>query len=266
LEVLPVLGAGSLTLAHFLTAAAFRRRTGAIVAGLERTAAAEIPSSPVPPVIQSFARRAAGGTPVPKIVWLHQTGEIRADPGSAWCSFTAEQVISVHQPGFAWLARMQALPRLSAHILDCYIDGEGLLEARLFGSLPLARVTGPEVAKSELMRYLAELIWTPHAILHNPKLSWREIDATTVEVSAASVNGRARVRLIFENGDIARIEADDRPRATGRRIRPTPWQACCDDYREMEGCRIPTWATVSWVLDDGPFVCWHGRVTAYGMK
>src|SRR5436309_13706613 len=78
LEVLPVLGAGSLTLAHFLTAAAFRRRTGAIVAGLERTAAAEIPSSPVPPVIQSFARRAAGGTPVPKIVWLHQTGEIRA--------------------------------------------------------------------------------------------------------------------------------------------------------------------------------------------
>jgi len=54
-----------------------------------------------------------------------------------------------------------------------------------------------------------ELAWAPHAMLHNPQLSWREIDATTVEVSAESQAGRARVRLIFENADITRVEADD---------------------------------------------------------
>jgi len=74
------------------------------------------------------------------------------------------------------------------------------------------------------MRYLAELAWAPHAMLHNPQLSWREIDATIVEVSAESPAGLARVRLIFENGDIARVEADDRPGAVGRRIVPTRWQ------------------------------------------
>ena len=161
------------------------------------------------------------------------------------------------------------MPLLSARILDCYVDGEGLLEARLSGSLPLARLAGPETSRGELMRYLAELIWAPHAMRHNPALSsslWREIDATAVEVSASSAGGPARVRLIFENGDAARIEADDRPRAAGHSIVPTRWQGCCGDYREFEGCRIPTRAAVSWSLDDSPFEYWRSRVTAYGLR
>jgi hypothetical protein len=146
------------------------------------------------------------------------------------------------------------------------VGGEGLLEARLFGSLQVARAVGPPAGKGELMRYLAELAWAPHATLHNSQLSWREIDATTVEVSAESQVGPARVRLIFEDGDITRIEADDRPRMVGRRIVPTRWQGRCCDYREMNGCRIPTRAVVSWLLEDGPFEYWRGRVTAFRMK
>ena len=115
------------------------------------------------------------------------------------------------------------------------------------------------------MRYLAELIWAPHAIQRNPQLSWREIDASTVEVSA-SAGGPARVRLIFQDGDIARIEADDRPRMAGRFMLPTKWRGCCSDYRETGGCRTPTQATVSWLLDNGSFEYWRGRVTAYGLR
>jgi hypothetical protein len=85
-------------------------------------------------------------------VWLRQTGEMRAAPKAPWRPFTAEQVICVHQPGFAWLARMYVAPLLSADILDCYVDGKGLLEARLFGSLPLARLAGSEASRGELMR------------------------------------------------------------------------------------------------------------------
>ena len=195
---LSVLGAASLTLAHLLTAAAFRRKTREIFARLENMAAAEVQAAPVPAMIQSFASRAVGRNPVPRAVWLRQTGEMCAAPGARWRPFTAEQIISVHRPGFAWLARMQAMPLFSAHILDCYVDGEGLLEARLCGSLPLARAAGQEVSRGELMRYLAELIWVPHAMRHNSALSWREIDATTVEVSASSTGGPARVRLIRE--------------------------------------------------------------------
>jgi hypothetical protein len=74
------------------------------------------------------------------------------------------------------------------------------------------------------------------------------------------------MRLIFENGDITRVEADDRPRAVGRRNVPTRWHGGCCDYREVDGCRIPTQAVASWLLEDGPFEYWHGRITAFRMK
>jgi hypothetical protein len=199
-------------------------------------------------------------------VCLRQTGEIRAAADSSWRPFTAEQVISVSRIGFAWSARVQSMPLIATHILDCYVDGKGLLEARLCGSLPLARMAGPEISKGELMRYLAELVWAPHAIRYNPHLSWREIDASAVEVSAPNAIGEARVRLIFRNGDIACIEADDRPRAVGRHIVSTRWEGRCWDYRQMDGCRIPTKAAVSWLLEDGPFEYWRGRVTAFRIK
>ena len=237
-----------------------------MIARFEQASAAERSMPSVPAIIQSFARRAVGESPVPNTVWLSQRGELRVNLRDSWRRFTAEQVISSHEPGFAWLARMQAAPFVSARILDCYVGGEGLLEARLFGSLRLARAAGPQATKGELMRYLAELAWAPHAMLHNPQLSWREIDATIVEVSAESPAGLARVRLIFENGDIARVEADDRPGAVGRRIVPTRWQGRCCDYREVDGCRIPTRAAASWLLENGPFEYWRSRVTAFGMQ
>ncbi|HEY2533003.1 MAG TPA: DUF6544 family protein [Xanthobacteraceae bacterium] len=266
MKVLPLFGAGSLLLAHLATAADFRRRTDAMIARLEHAGVTERSTLPVPAIIRSFARRAVCENPVPNTVRLSQRGEMRMNPRARWRPFTAEQVISIHKPGFAWLARIEAAPLVSTHILDCYVEGEGLLEARLFGSLPLARAAGAQVTKGELMRYLAELAWAPHAMLRNPQLSWREIDTTTVEVSADSQAGPAPVRLIFENGDITRIEADDRPRVIGRRLVPTRWQGRCCDYREMNGCRIPTRAVVSWLLEDGPFEYWRGQVTAFQMK
>jgi hypothetical protein len=139
LKVLPLFGAGSLLLAHLLTAAAFRRRTDAMIASVEHVSVAEQSTSPVPAIIHCFARRAACENPVPNTLRVSQRGDMRVKVHDPWRPFTAEQLISIHKPGFVWLARMQAAPLASARILDCYVDGEGLLEARLFGSLPLAR-------------------------------------------------------------------------------------------------------------------------------
>jgi Family of unknown function (DUF6544) len=132
--------------------------------------------------------------------------------------------------------------------------------------LRIARAAGPQIGKGALMRYLAELAWAPHAMRQNPFLSWHEVEATTVEVSAESVGGSARVRLVFENGDIVRIEADDRPRAVGGRMVPTRWRGRFFDYHEMDGCRIPIRGVVSWLSDDGSFDCWRGKVTAFTMR
>ena len=80
LKVLPLVGAGTLLLAHLLTAAAFRRRTDAMITRLEHASVAEQSTLPVPAIIQSFARHAVCEYPVPNAVWLSQRGEMRANP------------------------------------------------------------------------------------------------------------------------------------------------------------------------------------------
>jgi regulator of extracellular matrix RemA (YlzA/DUF370 family) len=117
LMVLPLFGAGSLLLAHLLTAAAFGRRTDAIIARLEQVSVAEPSTPPVPAIIQSFAQRAVWENPVPNTVWLSQSGKMRANLRNRWRTLTAEQVISIYQPGFARLARMQSAPLSSARLL-----------------------------------------------------------------------------------------------------------------------------------------------------
>lgn len=213
--------------------------------------------------MRAFASRAAPTGVIPRAVRLRQRAEMRAGPGDSWQRHTAEQTIGVREPGFVWLARVRLAPFVWARVLDAYAGGEGLIEVRLFDSVRLARAAGPEVSRGELMRYLAELAWAPQAMLHNRHLRWREIDAATVEVSAESAGGPARVRLVFEGGDLARIEADDRPRAVGRGTVPTGWRGRFSDYRDLGGCRIPTRAEVEWLLDAGPFTCWRGEVTAF---
>jgi len=107
--VLPLFGAGSLLLAHLLTAAAFGRRTDAIIARLEQVSVAEPSTPPVPAIIQSFAQRAVWENPVPNTVWLSQSGKMRANLRNRWRTLTAEQVISIYQ--------VQSAPLSSARLL-----------------------------------------------------------------------------------------------------------------------------------------------------
>jgi hypothetical protein len=85
-----------------------------------------------------------------------------------------------------------------------------------------------------------------------------------VEVSAQSKSGRAAIRFIFDaNGDIARMEADDRPMTVDGKTVPTRWHGIYADYRQLGGYRIPTYGEVGWVLSDGFFTYWKGEVVAY---
>lgn len=188
---------------------------------------------------------------------------MRFAPGRAWRRFVARQIIAVRRPGFVWCARMRPIPLVWVDVLDAYVAGEGSLDARLFGCLRVARSAGAEAGRGELLRYLAELPWVPQALLHNPELCYRETGPRVVEVAANSRAGLAQVRLRFENGDVVRVEAGNRPRMLGRRLVPTPWAGCFYDYRDWNGWRIPMRAEAGWMLDAGMFVYWRGEITDY---
>ena len=198
---------------------------------------------------------------MPRWVRFTQTGEMQLKPGR-WLSFEACQAVRVDRIEFAWRARFRAAPLVGIRVRDWFRDGDGGLEARLLGLIPVARAAGPETARSEAMRYLAELPWFPQAILGNDELEWRESKQNTVQVATTVGPAEAAVTLHFdEAGHIVGASAPDRPRQEGPRFVERAWRGAFADYRELGGVLVPTSAEVAWELPDGRFTYFRGRVT-----
>jgi hypothetical protein len=69
------------------------------------------------------------------------------------------------------------------------------------------------------------------------------------------------VRLRFD--DIVAASAERRPRMVGKQVVDTPRSGLFGDYREFDGVRLPTTGEVSWLLPDGPFTYFRGRVARW---
>lgn len=215
----------------------------------------------LPPLVARYVERNVPPGPLPARVRFAQAGQMQLKPGR-WLRFVAEQEAATERVEFSWRARFPIAPLVALRVDDWYRAGNGALEVKLFG-LPLKRSQGVDVARGEAMRYLAELPWVPHAFVANRELEWREVDANTVEVTTTIVGSRAAVRLHFDDGDIVAASAQDRPRAVGRAVVPTPFAGEFGDYELFDGIRLPTTAAVRWELSDGPFVYFRGRITSF---
>lgn len=173
--------------------------------------------------------------------------------------FTAEQEIAVVETAFTWRARFPLLPLVSLLVVDSYRVGEGRMDGTVL-RIPVMRKHGPGIAVGAALRYLAELVWAPHAMLGNRELEWRELDAHTAEVVVRVGAARTAVRLAFDDdGDLVSSFAEARPFDGDV---PRPWGGKCDEYAELGGIRIPTRAEVRWELPDGPFTYFRCTVTS----
>jgi hypothetical protein len=252
----------SLLLLHFWRAWQFRNRAARQVKALSKLDSTYPPAQP-PTVIHEFALRACPPSQRrPKTIRIHQVGEMRLSKGDSWMPFTAVQDFAVQQPGFVWRATFQAAPRIKVKVIDSYVDGKGYLEARLFGSIPLAKAKGCSADKGELMRYLAELVFCPDALLMSDALQWTERDSFTVEVAAGEGAARAVVCFHFDSaGDVVKIYASDRPRMVDHQAIETPWMGTFSGYKVLDGYRIPTRGEVSWLIDGEICPYWRGHIT-----
>jgi hypothetical protein len=172
--------------------------------------------------------------------------------------------MAVDRVEFAWRASFRAARLVSVRVRDWYRSGVGGLDVRLWGVVPVVRASGEQFARGEAMRYLAELAWAPHAMVTNPALEWQEVNESTVEVATHISRERVAVLLHFDAaGDIVGMSTGARPRMVGKQVVDTPWSGVFGEYREFNGIRLPTIGEVSWLLPDGPFTYFRGRVTGW---
>lgn len=212
----------------------------------------------VPAPVQRYVERVlpAGQHPIQR-GRLRQHGEFRL--GSAWHPLTATEWFTTRPPGFVWDATIDVAPLLPVRVFDAYHDGEGRLEARLRSTLPLASAgPSPGMNEGELVRYLAEAVWYPTALLPGGGVTWEPIDDSSARATLS--DGDVSASVVFH------VDADDRiDRVTAERYRQetddvAPWVGTFDAYDTYEGIEIPTKAAVSWRGGDGDRPYWRATV------
>jgi len=188
-------------------------------------------------------------------------------PGSGqWKPFTSTQRAVVHHPGFLWNGRVEMLPGVTAHVHDSYIAGDGRLHAALLGLVTVADVQGGhEAARGELMRYFAEMVWYPTALLPSQGVRWEAVDERSA--NATLVDGPITLSLLFgfdEAGLITSMHADARGVSVGRDgvTVMAPWECRASHYGLRDGMMVPTRGEAAWMRPEGRKPDFIGKLTS----
>jgi len=190
-----------------------------------------------------------------------QTGVFRTrEQPEQWGPFRAVQHVATSPPGFVWDATIRMAPLLSARVVDSYIEGAGLLRARLLGVFTVADASGPEADSGEMMRYLAEAIWYPTALVPDEWLRWQAVDERSAIAVLTDGGQEVAVKFFFDDeGLVSHFEAE-RFRIEKGRCRKVPWRAYCSGYTVRGGFRVPREARVAWRLPEGELEYFRGRI------
>ncbi|MFA9503314.1 DUF6544 family protein [Natrinema sp. H-ect1] len=203
------------------------------------------------------------GQPYVDLVRLEQTGKLRlGDASSPWKPFTATQHVTVDPPGFYWDASIRLAPLLSLRVRDLFCDREGTASVSLFGVIPLDSATSsPELEEAELMRYLAEAVWYPTALLPAAGIEWESIDDSTAKATVEDGDVSASLPFSFNEDDEVTRDYADRYRRVDDGYELMPWSGYWRNYETQNGVTVPTEGEVVWHLPDGDVHAWQGRVT-----
>ncbi|MEZ5739083.1 MAG: DUF6544 family protein [Burkholderiaceae bacterium] len=183
----------------------------------------------------------------------------------SWKPFTSRQRVVTRRPGFVWDGQVSLLPGLGVRVHDAYVAGEGILRPAILGLFTLMDLRGAgDVAKGELMRFLAEAAWYPTALLPSQGARWAAVDERSANVTITDGDLALTMTFTFNAQDlIESVRADARGRSVGGRMMIRPWEGRWSDYQVLDGIRVPMSGEVAWLLppeEGGRKSYWRGTI------
>ena len=214
-----------------------------------------------PPVARYFDLVLVPGMSRVRFAALRHAGEFRTEASKPFSRFTSVQHVSTDPPGFVWDARIHMMPFAPTLVRDSYLGGEGSMLATIAGLVPVVRQTGtPAMARGALVRYLAEAVWYPTALLPGPRLTWAPIDADSARVTLVDRGTTVSLDVTFaRDGSIDRVSTMRDRDVHGTSVL-TRWTAINSRYERVGGMLIPTHGEVSWDLPEGTFTYWRAHL------
>lgn len=183
--------------------------------------------------------------------------------GDNWQPFTSNQLVVTNPRGFIWDAKIRMAPGMIVSVVDAYVAGRGVLEAKLFGLITVMKQSAsPQLDQGELLRFFAEAAWYPTALLPSQGVEWQAVDASRAVAVLTDSGIRVALTVTFNDaGLIESVRSEERYRDVDGAQVPTPWEGRFWEYEERDGLHVPMAGEVAWMLPEGPKPYWRGRMT-----
>jgi len=216
------------------------------------------------PVARYFRYALIDGQPIINLMRMQQIGLLRTNTiTDKWVTFVASQLVVPSAPGFIWNAKMAMPLKTHVGVLDSYIAGIGSGRVSFLSAVVIAADTGAqELNSGALLRYLAEAVWYPTALLPESGIVWTPIDEGAA--LATLIDGETSVSLEFRFntiGEVTSIFCHDRFRSMNGKYVKMPWEGRFKNYTIKSGMKVPTYGEVGWYELDVLQLVWKGNIT-----
>ena len=216
--------------------------------------------SPVPEVTSGDL----AGLPEPVARWLERIGvpgrprigafdvrfqaAIRDGPRDRWMVGRAEQRSALGPPRRLFLMRVRR-GGVPVTVYHRFGPGGAAMEARLLGVVPVMQVDGEEMARSETVTFLNDLVLLAPAGLLELDLEWLPHSPSRVGVRWENRGHAVTAELRFDpsSGTLVDFVSDDRLRSTGSGFEPARWRTpILSRRRTAQGLVLPREAQAWW--------------------
>jgi len=209
--------------------------------------------SSLPPVVQKWLTHTrVPGHEFSNTTHVVQHGFMRTSSQGPWMPFDAEQYFTIDPPAFVWAASIHANTFVDIAGRDKWQDYTGNMVIKAASLIPLANSSGREIDQGTMIRYMAELIWFPHAATSN-LFTWKQTDTDNASITMTGKDGVVSGLYTFNaDGLPIRFEAQRYGDFEGV-FRKETWSVTITSYKHFNGILMPNKSEVTWKLKEGDF-------------
>jgi len=214
----------------------------------ERAFQADDVSQLTEPAQRYLKHAIATDTVLARSVRLRMHGEIKLQ---RWLPFKAEQVI-VWGRGFIWSAtvRMYGMPIRGS---DRLVDGEGAMQWKLLGFVPVMTASGPDITRSAAGRVAGESMWFP-SVLCDEDVSWTAPDSSHLRAKFTAHGEKTEFEIaVGERGGVESIKYPRWGNPGDSEFRYVDSGALVEEESTFDGYTIPSRLRVGWYFGTDRF-------------
>ncbi len=190
----------------------------------------------------------------PKNVRITFDAKMVSKPGAKPMNATSEQYN--FYGSFTRLFLMKASKMfVPFHAFHSYIGQKATFVVRVANLFNIVDLEGDELTTAETVTLLNDMCIFVPGNLYDKRLSWKEIDTLSCQVTIE--NGIYKVSAILyfnETGELINFVSDDRyALQDDGTIKRARWSTPVGDYKERDGRKIPTYGETIWNYPEGDF-------------